>query len=353
MAEPPSEPPIEEIAAAEESQQIRRPSARRVAIRIVVGFGVIAFLVARADLRRIGEVMGDARPAYIAGAFVVIVVGIVVSAVRWQAYLKPLHLTLPVPTLFRLYFVGVFFNAFLPTGIGGDAYKAIRLRRGPGTLAAAFASVFLDRYAGAVGLALIGMSAAIVRLAAGDTSRVVLLSLLLSAAMLGAAGVMVLFGERLLGGRLGRTRVGVRVRRMLRAFETGARDPAANARGIGAGLAFQAAVLGYHVLLAEALGFGIPVAALAALVVISSLATMIPVTINGLGFREGAYVWALGVYGIGHDAAFAFALLVLGVLLGASAVGGIVYIAAGGHVADEVIEASAGPAGAWHSGGDG
>jgi hypothetical protein len=59
---------------------------------------------------------------------------------------------------------------------------------------------------------------------------------------------------------------------------------------------------------------------------------MIPLSINGLGFREGAYIWALGRFGVDHDRALAFALLVLAALLLSSIVGGIIYVALGGEV---------------------
>ena len=58
--------------------------------------------------------------------------------------------------------------------------------------------------------------------------------------------------------------------------------------------------------------------------------TILPLTINGLGFREAIAVWCLAAYGVGHDEALAFALLVLAVTLASSAVGGIVYVVARG-----------------------
>jgi hypothetical protein len=47
---------------------------------------------------------------------------------------------------------------------------------------------------------------------------------------------------------------------------------------------------------------------------------------------QAAYVWCLGTYGVGHDRALAFALLVLAVTLASSAMGGIVYAVAGRQV---------------------
>jgi hypothetical protein len=89
-----------------------------------------------------------------------------------------------------------------------------------------------------------------------------------------------------------------------------------------------------NALLADSLRISLPVAALPAIVLIATLTTALPFSINGLGFREAAYVWCLASYGIGHDRALAFALLVLTVTLASSVVGGIVYALVGGEVPD-------------------
>jgi len=87
-----------------------------------------------------------------------------------------------------------------------------------------------------------------------------------------------------------------------------------------------------NALLADSLGISLPAVALPAMVLIATLTTVLPFSINGLGFREAAYLWCLATYGIGHDRALAFALLVLAVTLASSAVGGIVYAVSGGEV---------------------
>jgi len=87
-----------------------------------------------------------------------------------------------------------------------------------------------------------------------------------------------------------------------------------------------------NALLADALGISVPAGVLPAIVLIATLTTALPFSINGLGFREEAYVWCLATYGIGHDRALAFALLVLALTLASSAVGGIVFAVSGGEV---------------------
>jgi uncharacterized membrane protein YbhN (UPF0104 family) len=309
----------------------------KVVLRVAVSAGVLGFLIERADVGKLWDTISRARVSYLALALAAIFAGLLVSALRWKAYLDALELELPYASLFRLYFVGTFFNAFLPTGIGGDAYKAVRLGRGRDSLAPAFASVFLDRFAGVVGMAAIGLVSSAWFLATGDQRRrVPLLALVLSVGIMAAAAVLLGGGERLLGrGRIVKhSGVGGRVRRAMRSIHAAARHPEAAARGYFFGVVFQGLVFTYHVMIARALGItAVPLAVFASIVVVSSLATMIPLSINGLGFREGAYIWALGRFGVSHDQALAFALLVLAALLLSSLTGGIIYVVLGGDVA--------------------
>jgi hypothetical protein len=313
----------------------------KLLIRIVVGAGVLGVLLVKADVGELWDTLREAKVVYLLAGLGAIFAGLLVSAFRWKAYLDALELPLKFGTLFRLYFVGTFFNAFLPTGIGGDAYKAVRLGKDTeGSLAPAFASVFLDRFAGVVGMAAIGLVSSTYLLAGGNQDSrggyvLPLIALLLSLGIMGAATILLAGGERLLGkGRIIKhSGIGGRVRRAMRSIHAAARHPDAAARGYVLGVIFQALVFTYHLMIGRALNItGVPLLAFASIVVISSLATMIPLSPNGLGFREGAYIWALGRYGVEDHQALAFALLVLALLLLSSAAGGIVYVLLGGEV---------------------
>jgi glycosyltransferase 2 family protein len=333
-----TEPELE----AEEAQPVPTPKRGllKIGIRVAVGAGVLAFLLAKADVGKLWDTLRAANVGYLVAALGAIFVGLFVSALRWKAYLEALELRLSYGTLFRLYFVGTFFNAFLPTGVGGDAYKAMRLGKDKDSMAPAFASVFLDRFAGIVGMAAIGLASSVYLIASGAKDRsgtysVPMISLALSAGIIGAAFLLLWGGERLLGkGRLIKHEgIGGRVRRAMRQVHAAGRHPDAAARGYLYGVIFQSLVFTYHVMLGRALGItGVPLLTFASIVVLSSLATMIPLSLNGLGFREGAYIWALGRYGVSHDKALAFALLVLALLLLSSFAGGIVYVLLGGEV---------------------
>lgn len=338
----PDEPmPVDELIEAEarhEAEVLEEPRRHPLTflLRIAIGLVVVGILLWRTPDR--GALVDALRQAEIAWELVgaaALFIGLVVSAARWSAYLDALEIPMPFGTTTRLYFVGTFFNAFLPSGIGGDAYKAVRIGKVHGRYTPGFASVFLDRFAGFVALAFFGVVGAAVQLVAAERLRVAGVSAVASAGMMAAALVLLFGGERLLGrGRLVKHEgIGGKIRGAIRAIQDAARHRDAAGRGYLFGMLFQAFVLTYHLAVAKALGItGVSVAAMTGVVVLASLATIIPLSPGGLGFREAAYVWALGEFGVDHTTALAFALLVLAILLATSAVGGLVYIARGGEL---------------------
>ena len=298
-----------------------------------MGVGIIALLVLRSDVRAIGRAIAGSDPVSIGLAFVLLMGLLAASALRWEVFLRSLDVELaPGPTL-RLTFVGAFFNAFLPTGVGGDAYKAIRVRGRDIPLSKTLASVLLDRIVGIVCLAAFGLVAATMRLTAGDSGPLIPLGALVSLGILAVAGLLVGFGERLF--RPGRaTWFGLRPRlqRTAQALREAGSHPRSVRLGILWGMLTQVLGIAAHLALARALGLSISLAALTLGVLLATVAATAPITINGLGVREGAWVWILGRYGVGAVDALAYALLVLAMSLASSAVGGIVYAAAGGEV---------------------
>lgn len=302
-------------------------------LRCAVGGGIIALLVVRSDTREIGGAMSDADAVWIGLAFALLMSSLVVTAFRWEVFLRSLDVELaPGPTM-RLTFVGAFFNAFLPTGVGGDAYKAMRVR-GPGVpLSKTFASVLLDRISGVVCLAALGLVGVITRLAAGDRGPLIPVAALVSIGVLATAGVLVLLGEKILRPRRS-TWFGLRPRleRTARALTEAGTHPRSVRWGIFWGVITQVLAIAAHLALARALSLRVPFAALTVGLVIATVAATAPLTINGLGFREGAWVWVLGLYGVGSETALAFALLILAMFLATSAIGGVVYAVSGGKV---------------------
>jgi uncharacterized protein (TIRG00374 family) len=310
----------------------RIPKLARTVGRYAIGIALLAVLIARSGVAALRDVITTAEGSFVAIAFGLIVLGAVVSVFRWNVFLKTIgHAAVSFARLSRLYAAGLFFNSLLPTGIGGDVFKAVRVRRKGDPMGPAFASVALDRVAGFVGLAILGVAGAIARLASGDHTPVVLVSGATSALIV--AGVGVAFGARRLVQRLLPARDpekdAGRLRRVLDAVNQGTREIGAMARGLSWGIAYQAIVVLFHLALLRSIHVSAPIGGVVCVVVVATFASLLPITINGLGVREGIYVWAFKQYGLSGQEAIVLGLLVLGLLLATSAAGGIVYLFGG------------------------
>ena len=78
------------------------------------------------------------------------------SAFRLNIYFRNIQIILPEWTNIKLYWLGMFYNLFLPGSISGDAYKVILLkRRFNADYKKTSAAVLLDRFSGLLALGLI------------------------------------------------------------------------------------------------------------------------------------------------------------------------------------------------------
>jgi hypothetical protein len=229
------------------------------------------------------------------------------------------------------YFIGMFFNFFLPTIVGGDAVKAILLSRETGAPARSTMSVFMERNVGLLALLAIATAAALV----APTVEVWGFSLLHLALLLFAgflAANLVLFDRRayhLIDYLVALTPLGRIRSRAASLYDAVVPYRAPRWRGvvaaaIGQSFLFQAIVILVVFLNAKALAHDVPIAALAVFVPLISLAGMLP-SVNGLGIRDLLYVLLLGQIGVPADVAFTLSFLYFVVTFAASLPGGIVY----------------------------
>src|SRR6059036_2780583 len=80
----------------------------------------------------------------------------IAAAFRWHVLLKVQKIHLTLPRLTGLFFIGMFYNQFLPGGTGGDIIKSYYLlKETPDKKAGALLAVVFDRFIGLVALVVI------------------------------------------------------------------------------------------------------------------------------------------------------------------------------------------------------
>ena len=126
-----------------------------VALRLAIGAGLVVALLLRTDLEALFRAIREASGHFLSVSLGLVILGLFVNAIRWWVFLDHVGISLRALEILRFSLIGTFFNSLLPTGFGGDAYKAIGLIP-VGSLSSTVASVLLDRIAGLIGIALVG-----------------------------------------------------------------------------------------------------------------------------------------------------------------------------------------------------
>lgn len=102
-------------------------------IKILLKLGFTALLVylvfQKIDIQQVKSVFLKSKPGYIIAAFLSYYTSQMVSSWRLLGFLQCIGLHLQFGFNLRLYMLGMFYNVFLPGSIGGDGYKVYLLRK--------------------------------------------------------------------------------------------------------------------------------------------------------------------------------------------------------------------------------
>lgn len=116
-----------------------------------IGFSVLLlyFIFTRLPIRDVLDVLQRAAYSYLILALLLFILSKVLSAYRLNLFFHQLNAPLTHASNLKLYLLGMFYNLFLPGGIGGDAYKGylVQKRFKPGTKRVVSA-LLLDRLSG-------------------------------------------------------------------------------------------------------------------------------------------------------------------------------------------------------------
>jgi hypothetical protein len=238
------------------------------------------------------------------------------GAARFRTLLRGAGIEVPFGALLRAYLVSAFFNLVFPGGLGGDAWRIWDVRRGTGRGSEALGIVAVERVVSLAALVLLALLA--ISFVPLRPEHAWARSVILAAGAASLAAVLLALhpaGIALLRGLLARlpwlperaAQVGARA---LGALEGLSRRPPEIAAAFG----WSLVTLGTTVLAVYALGMplGAPVALpwYAAIVPVSSLLEMLPLTIGGAGVREVLYVSLFGAVGMRPEAGLALSLSV-------------------------------------------
>jgi uncharacterized protein (TIRG00374 family) len=292
-----------------------------------VSVGLLWWVLDHAELGSLLEQISSARIEWLIGAFFVCTLGVVFGAWRWQILLISQGRRVSVPHLFGSYMIGLFFNNFLPSTIGGDVVRAAGAKKkGGGTLTEHLTVVLVERMIGLFATLTFGGLAALTGVAGELDPRV---PWVLGAALLvSMAGIYLAISRKVrrrvlpLVGRLPFRFVRETVGKMLDAFELFSQARASLVANFVLSLVFQLLLIVHFWLIQFAFGQSISFVTYLVVVPLVFCVMMVPIGINGLGVREGAFVWLMTHAGMDPAAALAISLASYAVAVGQGLLGG-------------------------------
>ncbi|MDZ7271136.1 MAG: flippase-like domain-containing protein [candidate division KSB1 bacterium] len=318
------------VAQEDEARRARRRLVL-LALRAAVSLLLIGLLFLRANVREIWSAMRQAEAGPLAAAFALLFVGYIISTLRWQFLLRALEIHLPFRSLLASYCVAIFVGNFLPSTVGGDAVRAYDTVRLSGRKGAPIAAVLVDRLLGVLALVLFA-ALVVVGGAKGEVALPWLrVGILLGLVAVVALVVWIFAGRKEAGGEVDPPLSGAQrglaglARRSIAAFRAFGGKTSALGMGIGYSLLLQANVVLHFYLIAKAVGINLGIGHFFFVVPVATLLTMLPISINGIGIRENAFVFLLSPFGVPPSTTIAFTWIGFGMILLYGAMGGVVY----------------------------
>ena len=309
--------------------------------KLCVSIGLIGYLASQLALGDLAEIFASMRPSLFVGAVLFFVLSNGLGTVQWFLLLRAQDLPVSFRQALIFYFVGVFFNNVLLGNIGGDAMRILDIRRLTGKATGGVAATFMDRFIGLFSTCSLAL-VAYPLIATGERAWLVsvLLSVFIGLIVLLAMGLsqriggfietlIVRFLPEKIGEIVGKLRQSIVVYR----------------HRIGLlfivwiiSVGVQSSRILVYWMAGLALGMDPGLLYFICFQPVAAVLAALPISVGGLGVREGVLVGLFASVGVGQELSTAMSLLgyIAGIL--ASLLGGIAFVVRRSQAAQESAE---------------
>ena len=265
-------------------EKINKKGILKFILKVSVSALAIYVVIQKIDLQQTKDILLHTHMGWIIFALIAFNLSKGISSIRLNRFFRSIGLDLPGLYNLKLYYVGMFYNLFLPGGIGGDGYKVYLLNRSHKTgLKDLISATLLDRISGLVALVFLAM----------------LLSLFVDLSFIGPWMIWVLIAVLIIYYPAYYGIFRVVFKKFLAAFTI------SNVLSLGV----QSAQLLCAYLILKSLMVNSLYIEYMTLFLLSSVVAVIPFTIGGVGARELVFIFGANYLLIDKNTAVAFSIL--------------------------------------------
>jgi uncharacterized protein (TIRG00374 family) len=300
-------------------------------LKIAISAGLTALLLKRIGPDTILASLEHVRWIWIVSALGLFTASCFLGSLQWWMLLKAGGVRIAFRQTLHFYYVGLFFNNFFISNLGGDVFRMVDIQRYSNDGTAAVSTVFLDRVMGLLlmsGLAVLASPFLLIRQTA-DFKFFPLLSMLIAGWTL---VLLALFSKRFvrpfvwLVTRITPEKLHLKGRAIYQQIYDFGRQRSFFIRVLLISLCVQSARIFTHYLLGRSLGLDVSPLYFFLFIPIVAIMASLPVSIGGLGMREQSAVILFGTVGMAAQDATVMAFLSYLVAIITSIPGGLLFI---------------------------
>lgn len=303
-------------------------------IKIIVSISLITYVIYSAGPYKIWAEIKGINILYFIVVIFITIVKIGVSAKKWQMLLKAKGEIKNFLHVWRIYYIGNFFNLFLPTNVGGDIVKAHKMSKVSENSIEAYSSVFMERFTGVI--AVFALSIVATTLYFSELPYEILIIIYLIFLPLIILSLIMIWRDSFVQSFRGLINIlfksfnpfsiKEKLIKLYRSVNLYTRKKKTLGYALLISLFFHTMLILTNYILALSIGMNIPIHYFFIFIPITSILLFLPISIRGFGVREVMYVYFFTQVGAttAQSVSLSFLIQLLGII--SSLIGGFVYL---------------------------
>ena len=309
-------------------RETRRPVV--LIVKLLVTISLFGWILSQVDINALASSLANTKLSYFAFAIIAHALALLLFSVRWWYLYRTQDKTSRYRDTFKSYYLGLFFNNFLPTGIGGDVIRILRLRKFGCATHLLVSSSLMDRILGLTSILMMGLVALSItpNFVLHPNTKLVIYII----AILAPFGLLFLFSDympKFTRFILQRFHKGRFTDFLLHVMSTlhGYRHARPHILfALILSILAQYFIILSYVMIGFSLDISLPIPVFFIIIPIVFLATSLPISIGGLGVREGVIVSLFTLFNVDTQAAIALSILYFIIILLISLPGGLILL---------------------------
>jgi uncharacterized protein (TIRG00374 family) len=303
-------------------------------LKTLVTIGLLSYVIYSANLAKIFDVLKKINFWIFLLVILIGVFSIALSAKKWQILLEVKGEKRRFKDVLKVYYIGIFFNMFFPTTIGGDVIKAHEMSKTSKKKVEAYSSVFMERFTGAIAILLLAIVATTIYFNNLPMMVIFLVYCVFTPLLL---IIIVVFSRKKFVKKFrrlysiffqlfARFSLKKKVEKLYDSISLYGKEKKCLLIVLLVSLSFQSITIILRYILSKAIGMDVPLYYFFIFIPICSLIAFLPISIRGIGIFEFLYMYFFTMVGATAAEAVSLAFLTHILAFINSTTGGVIYL---------------------------